>query len=573
MPTPEPGRGVGWPARAATALVTAVVLGPLLVGGGVALRGDMVFVPDQPWKPAWLGLDGSVPRAVPMDALLSLIDDVVPGSVLQRVLLAAALLAGGLGIARLAAALVPTAQVAAVVVYLWNPWVHERLEIGQWATVLGYGLLPWMVVAAARVREREPGGWPRLALLLVAAGVCAPSVGLTGLVVAVVVVATGRDLRRVLGVLGTGALANLPWIVPALLGPTLRGNDVGFAAFAARGESSLGTLASLLSMGGIWKTSIVAPERTHAVVIAAAGLLSLGFAAGFRLAVPALGRRTAGAVAGLGLAALLAALLPSLGPVQDGLDALSSEVPALAMLRDSQRYLAPLGLVLALGAAALVHRLLTLAPATAADTSGRTAGAWAVVAAPLVLLPSMVWGLHGDLRPVHYPAEWSEVAAQVRGHDGAVVVLPWTGSYRGFAWNDDRAVLDPAPRFLPGEVLIDDRVLLGRTVVPSEDPFLARVGAALDRADPAPRLRALGVRWVLVEKGNGAPDLAGGTVVHDGRWLRLIDLGRRQNFAQNLRHEPPVWPVSLSNAITASVVFVSIWSLTRYLRRNRPKPM
>ena len=91
------------PALLATVGVTGIVLGPLLIGGGIALRGDMVFVPDQPWKPAWLGLDGSVPRAVPMDALVALADEVLPGAVLQRVLLAAALLLGGAGISRLAA--------------------------------------------------------------------------------------------------------------------------------------------------------------------------------------------------------------------------------------------------------------------------------------------------------------------------------------------------------------------------------------------------------------------------------------------------------------------------------------
>ena len=71
-------RPLGWPA-AWPVLMAALVTGPLLVERGFALRGDMVFVPDQPWKGAWLGLDGSVPRAVPSDALVSLATQVVPG--------------------------------------------------------------------------------------------------------------------------------------------------------------------------------------------------------------------------------------------------------------------------------------------------------------------------------------------------------------------------------------------------------------------------------------------------------------------------------------------------------------
>ena len=78
-----------------TALLTAVILGPLLTGWGFWLFGDMVFVPEQPWKAAWLGLDGALPRAVPMDALVSVVTQVLPGELVQRALLVGAFLLGG----------------------------------------------------------------------------------------------------------------------------------------------------------------------------------------------------------------------------------------------------------------------------------------------------------------------------------------------------------------------------------------------------------------------------------------------------------------------------------------------
>lgn len=571
MPGTERAAASRWPVPAAVLAVTGVVLGPLLVGGGIALRGDMVFVPDQPWKPAWLGLDGSVPRAVPMDALVALADEVVPGALLQRLLLAGALLAGGFGIARLARGFGTAGQVAAVLVFLWNPWVHGRLEIGQWPTVLGYGLLPWLVLAARRTRDGTPGGLPATALLLVGAAVCAPSVGVLGLAVALAVVAVGRDYRPLVATAALGALANLPWVVPALIGGSIHGNDTGFAAFAARGETPMGTFASLLSMGGIWKTSVTAPERTHTVVVAAAAVLALVLLAAFRYVVPVLGRPTTLALGWLGAGTFAVAFLPSLGPVARALDAIAADVPAIALLRDSQRFLAPFGLVLALGAAALVHRLLAGSASEAdadSDRSSAIALAGVVALAPVLLLPSMLWGLGGDLSGADYPEEWAQVAdvlGDAPGYDGAVVVLPWRGSYRGFAWNDDRAVLDPAPRFLPAEVLVDDRVFLRGRVVPGEDPYLGEVGRALEAADPARALGALGVRWVLVEKGNGAAEPPPGTVAHDGPGLRLVDLGATGNSVENPRHEPAGWSVSLANAITASVVVISIWFLTRRL--------
>ncbi len=44
---------------AVAVVLAAVVLGPVLARRGYALTGDMVFVPRQPWKDAWLGLDGA----------------------------------------------------------------------------------------------------------------------------------------------------------------------------------------------------------------------------------------------------------------------------------------------------------------------------------------------------------------------------------------------------------------------------------------------------------------------------------------------------------------------------------
>lgn len=551
------------PALAATIVISAVVLGPLLVDGGIALRGDMVFTPDQPWKPAWLGLDGSVPRAVPMDALVSVADEVLPGALLQRVLLITAFTTGGLGMARLARRFHGAAQVAAVVVYLWNPWVHERLAIGQWPTVLGYGLLPWVVLAAARVRDRRPGGWCAVLVLLVLTGVCAPSTGLVGALVAVSVAVTARQWAPVLVVLGAAAIANLPWILPGVLGPDLRASTVQFGDFAARGESSLGTLASLVSMGGIWKTSIVAPERTEAVVVGAAALLALAFGVGFRYAVPALGRRTAGGVAVAGGLALLLALLPAIGPIGRALGALSSDWAAVGLLRDSHRYLAPLGLVLALGAAALVDRLVTGARS---GTAGVGAIAGLLIVAPVLLLPSLAWGLVGDLRPVDYPRDWDRVADRVATGDGAIVTLPWTGSYRGYAWNARRAVLDPAPRLLPGDVLVDDRIFLRGSVLPGEDPFLARIGDALSGDDPAEELRQLGVRWVLVEKGNGVAegDIPAGTFAFDGRWLTLVDLGPPRQDLGHLRSSPSARIVVWGDLAVVLLVCVSIWRRPRH---------
>lgn len=533
---------VAWPL-----LLTLLTLGPLLVRPGFWLVGDMVFVPHQPWKPEWLGLDGGLPRAVPMDALVSLATYAVPGEVVQRVLLAGGFLLGGIGAARLVPAYPWWARAAAVSVVLWNPWVLEHLQMGQWAITLGYLVLPWVVLAARRVRRGAPGAWAPAALVLLAAAVCAPSSGVTAAVVLGVLV-LGRSVRRWLLVAGLALVANLPWLLPSLLASasatvsaTVSGAEA-FAAFAARAESPLGVLPSLVSLGGTWKTSIVPAERTSAVVVALAGLLVLTALAGVRRVLA--DARAAGdddrraevvrlaVVAG---GALLLALLPTWGAGADVLGALAQRMPGAAMLRDSHRSVAPAALLLATGLAGTTTAARDVVRRLGAGRAPAAVATGLLVLAPVVLLPSQGLGWRGDAVPVErYGPEWDDVAHLVAADPGPVVVLPWTGSFRRLEVSGGRAVLDPAPRYLPGTVLVDDRTFLDDTVVPAEDVRVGAVGAAVEAAgeDPAAlaeALAGLGARWVLVERVVDRDDPAvvvpTGTVALDRGELLLVSLG------------------------------------------------
>lgn len=536
-------------------VLALLVLGPLEISRGFALRGDMVFVPHAPWKGAYLGLDGSVPRSVPMDAVIWLLDQLAPGDLVQKAILLVALVVGGLGAARMVAPARVLPRAAVIIAFVWNPWVYERLAIGQWACVVGYALLPWMVLASVRLRERRPHGWAACIVLLGLSAVCAPSVGLVALLTCTAVVVVRPRWRALVGLWASGLAVNLPWLVPSLLSPGgITASDAQFSSFAARAESSLGVWASLLSLGGIWKTSIVPPERTMTVIVLLSCLVTVIALSGLRIAVRANDRRTIlalGLVAGVSFAL---AALPTIGWVGTGLGHLSTVVPGAGILRDSNRYLAPVVLLLLPGLAAAVGWLQDqIRPGREALLSVVVL----VVLLPILCLPSMAWGLHGRLAPVRYPAEWSSVAADLQSGKGSTVVLPWTGSYRGFAWNRHQAVLDPAPRYFAGDVLVDDRVFLNDRVLPSEDDYLKSVGAALTSPDASAALRALGVGRVLVEKGNGVDpgQVPSGRVVHDGPLLMLVDLGQP---ADSVRARPPAGWVLASDLIALLMVLFGV---------------
>ncbi|MQW76409.1 hypothetical protein GHK92_11020 [Nocardioides sp. dk4132] len=511
-----------WVDLAVGLALTLVILGPLLLGRGFWLFGDMVFVPEQPWKDAWLGLDGQLPRAVPMDALMSALTAVVPGDLVQKAVLLGVFLAGALGAGRLVAGHAWYARAAAITLFVWNPWVHERLLMGQWAILAGYLLLPWVAHAALRARRDLRDGMPPLAVALVLSAVCSPSSGLMAVLVAVVLAAR-RTRAHVPVVLGTGLVANLPWLVPTLV--AARGSEVTvagvFEVFAPRAESAAGVWASLLSLGGTWKSAVVPPERTEALVVLLACGLTLVALLGVRRAGRGSDERRLLVLAGV---SLLLAALPVLPGGTRLLEAVGGVVPGAAVLRDSQRFLAPAVLVLLPGLAVVVSGI------RARVRPGREA-LWGVVVlvvvAPVLLLPSLAWGAAGTLPRSTFPQEWGTVAGILEEEGAArTVVLPWRGGYRGYEWNGRRAVLDPAPRLLPGEVVIDDRTFVDGEVVPSEDPRVGAVDAALAAPDPAAALRAAGVRWVLVEHGmGGVGDVPEGAVRHEGEELTLLDLG------------------------------------------------
>src|SRR3954452_15612941 len=139
-------------------ILAAVALGPAL-GAGYVLSYDMVWVPDLALRPDILGVGSGLPRAVRSDTVVAVLDEIVPGMLLQKVVLLGDLAGGGLGILRLAPRESLTGQLVAVGFYQWNPFVAERLVLGHWPLLVGYAVLPWLVLAAREWRTTGVLPW------------------------------------------------------------------------------------------------------------------------------------------------------------------------------------------------------------------------------------------------------------------------------------------------------------------------------------------------------------------------------------------------------------------------------
>ena len=140
-------------------LVTGLCLGLLALGPGLRrgflLSYDMVFVPREPFGVALPGL--APPRAVPSDLAIAAASRVVPADVAQKLVLLAIFVLGCAGTAALLDREPLLARLAGGAFYVWNPYVAERLIIGQWALLLGYAGLPWVLRAVLVPGGRPPG--------------------------------------------------------------------------------------------------------------------------------------------------------------------------------------------------------------------------------------------------------------------------------------------------------------------------------------------------------------------------------------------------------------------------------
>jgi hypothetical protein len=526
-----------------------LVLGLLALGPalrrGFLLSYDMVAVPRESVTAAMFGLSGGPARAVPSDAVLAALSRVVPADIAQKLLLLTIFVLACSGGAALLDREPWFARLAAGVCYTWNPFVAERLIIGQWALLLGYAGLPWALRAAVAGPVASWRGAGRLlaGLLPAAAGGFA-AMSVSALVVLPAAVlgpgGAGRIPARRRLASGAAALAvlgacSLPWLIPSLL-RTVYADPAGIAAYAARADTPFGSLGSLLMLGGGWNAQTVPAGYGGGW-----SALWLAFAIAAAVAYLAFGLRSR-RWPGLGLAAALGLAIAGIGvtgPGQDLLRALTSLWPGVAILRDGQQFIAPLALAEALGAGLLAAWVATPGPVTSrreirdarpAGTRSPAAGqrvlagrgglgiAVVLLLAPVLLLPGLAWGAAGRLRPVWYPAGWLAAARLINASParGRALLLPWA-AYRSPAWNGGRTVLDPWPRLLSRPVIWNDGPRVGGVVMQPDDPAARRLGAALSRAGDGPLtgvLRAAGVRFVVVDNGSGlARRLPGCTVV------------------------------------------------------------
>lgn len=509
-----------------SSLLAVLMLGGAL-GPGYVLTYDMVWVPELTMRGDFWGTGSSLPRAVPSDLVVALLDEVVPGMLLQKAVLLGTLVVAGTGAARLVRGPGLVGPLAAATLYVWNPFVVERLGIGHWPLLMTYASLPWIHLCARRLALREHA-LPQLVLWLAFASLSPVGGLVAGLLALAGVAASGRRAARpLLWTTGAVAAVNAPWIVAgAIHGSGTVSDPAAVALFAAQGEGVLPPWAAVLGLGGIWNAEVVPASRTTWVGLAALALLVVVCVAGIG---PWRGAAARPHRMALVVPAVLGLVLALAGAVAPGVVGwLVAHVPGAGLLRDGTRFLAL--------TAPLQALLFGYGVARLAAVPKRTLGAslaTALVLAPVALMPDGALGPAGRLDAVAFPEEYATArqaleASRGAGHEGDVLLLPFT-SYRRPAWNDGRRTLDPLGRYFPVDYLASDTLVVSGREIAGEDLRAARVTehlATLDGAELEQALADEGIGWVVADAM--AADALAAEGVDDDRFGTDVDLPRAE---------------------------------------------
>ena len=501
-----------------SAALSLLICAPLLAPG-FALTYDMVWVPDLDVtrSDVW-GLGSALPRAVPSDAVVALLNMVIPGSVLQKLILLGALFAAGVGMGRMLSAAPLVARLAALTLYVWNPFVAERLVLGHWPVLVAYAAVPWLI---SSVRTADGPRRPAT-LIALAATALSPATGLMGAVIAFVCKGKGNNFLLAVSVVAV----NAPWVVAGLLHATISRTDSGAVVlFDVQPEGSLGRLGAAMSLGGIWNSEVVPVSRTMVIAL----ILAVVVWAVTLVGLVELWQQDRRLLVGLTVAGVLGLALALSGWLaEDVMTTLVREVPAAGLLRDGTRYLLLLAPLLAVGFGHGVQRLVTLVR----EAQARQFVAVIAILVPLIALPDLAWGVGGKIKAADYPESWNAARSAISASTvpGDIVVLPFL-SYRKPSWNHGQSVLDPAGRYFDRESVVNDELLVSGVPIAGEDPRAEQIAHLLTSKSPARGLARAGIGIVVVET-DAAPvkpaQLAGMKRIYKGDGIEVLSIANAQ---------------------------------------------
>ena len=497
-----------WQFYGTYALVALAIMLPLLLPGFI-LTLDMVFTPHIP-------MPEQATSSYLFYAALHVLNTVISADILQKILLLAILILSGIGLHRLVRSAVPMTRepgdwgiAVASIFYMINPFTYSRFMAGQFAVLLGYALLPWLVRSLVMF-ARQPNTRRALfvAVWLVLIGIVSiHTLGDAAILLlaggAVVAWRKRAQLTQYVkyGALALGAFiaASCYWLIPLLSG---KGRTAELAAtfgsadtqaYATVGSNLATQIFNVLRLQGFWMESkgLYALPQDRAFLW---GLMAIGVIALVATGARVLWQRTRAFAVFIVLSGLTGLVLAV------GLGDWARDVPLLNGFREPHKFVALLTLMyavcLAPGIAALLDR------ARKKSDGWYAAAAIAVILLPFLFMRVMFWGFDKQLMPRHYPASWIDANWQLKqDHDNFnILFLPWH-HYMSYDFSG-RIIAHPAPKFFEKPTIVSNDPELGKIDADRHDPRQAAITRALT-GPPDKRAHELAkhnIKYVLLAK-------------------------------------------------------------------------
>lgn len=512
----------GRPILVYLSLALAVML-PMLLPGYI-LTLDMAFTPE-------LRMPEQMSSSYLFHAALHYLNFVLPGDVIQKIMLLAILLLSGLGMYALmrhiqnskdgAGGFAEWGAYAAGALYMINPFVYSRFMAGQYAVLLGYALLPFFVRALLRFfavptlqRSLAASAW------LVGIGIV--SLHTLGLAAVVTVASLAvfawryRSNSRITmaaisyGIAGVLAfvVASGYWLIPLLAGSSNQGQAVAQftgsdqQAFQTAGASVVERLGNVLQLQGFWAEAEGLYLLPHEQ-LPGWPLVVLGVWAVVGIGAAWMWRKQRAVAALFILSGIVGAMVAVAGLDGSG---------ALAGFREPHKFVGLLVLSYALFAGMGTSAVLAWAKKKHGEVVFSTV-AILVLLLPVLYTPTMFWGFSGQLSPRQYPADWYQMNTLLNqdATNFQVLSLPWH-LYMHYPFAG-RVIVNPSDKFFDKPTITSNELEFRNaspTFPDADKNWLSKQILPDAASNPAlgKKLDELNIKYVLLAKTYDYQDYA-----------------------------------------------------------------
>lgn len=470
-----------------------LILLPLFLPGYI-LTLDLVFTPHNAFP-------SEITNAYPLQFILWALTLVVPGDIIEKVILLIILVCSGAGMHLLITrmngskgnhGLWTIAAYFAGLLYMINPFIYSRFMAGQWMFLLGYAFLPFFVRSlyefykTMSLRSAAVAGLWAFAIVSVSlhhSGI----IVLLGLFFAMAGYKKYKNTpklrhfikRSMLALLLPTTLSSF-WLIPALLGiGTLSQSVLGmdeshFTAFATGGAGALGPVGEVVRLQGFWAEAQTLFIKPQAIVpgwgVIVVFLWILVVVGGINA------WRTQRTVAVFGVFCITTGIIVSATPLVEWA---SGVLPLLSGYREPHKFASLIVLGYAvLGAFGVISAVRWAS--TKWSGAGEKVAIVGCLILPIIITPVIFWGFGGQLAPRAYPPEWHELNTEMKtaGQSKMILFLPWH-QYSAYSFSGGRIIANPAAKFFENPTIISDDPEFKNISPTQPDPLKQQLSAIL----------------------------------------------------------------------------------------------